>query len=324
MPVLEINPIDNHNIDLVCDLLYQRNKTLKAYTKWKYSLFDDNRFRGLLALKKKKPIGCFGSIPKIIKYSNGEVKKCGWFADWYVIPSERGSKTGELLLNSLSDYEEIMFGHPGPKNAQKICLNNGYKGIGFHSRRRLVLNKIMYSYRRNVLFSNIKNLIKDRLKINATKPVSVLEKKINSFHSQNKINDPISIEFIEDQKYEHWITSQPLDPIYKRDFGSWNNGDYNIKYFDETLSNGERRRLLLQNKYKKSEYYKLKSFIEFSKKSKVDYMDSFTTDDIFDKQLQKLGAWRIDEPQILVRGVDEVLYNFNIQPWDRENWIYLN
>ena len=323
MSVLEINPIDNHNIDLVCDLLYQRSKTLKAYTRWKYSLFDNNRFRGLLALKKKKPIGCFGSIPKKLLIGEKELN-CGWFADWYVIPSERGSKTGELLLNSLSNYEEIMFGHPGPKNAQKICLNNGYKSIGFHSRRRLVLNKIMYSYRRNLLFLNIKNFLKNKLKINATKLIPILEKKINSFHSQNKIKNPISIEFIEDQEYENWIVSQPLDPIYKRDFGSWNNGDYNIKYFDEKLRNGERRRLLLQNKYKKSEFYKLESFIEFSKKSKIDYIESFTTDATLDKQLKKLGAWKIDEPQILVRGVDEVLYNFNVQPWDRENWIYLN
>ena len=81
MPTLDIILIDNDNINLVSELLYQRNATLKSYTKWKYSFLDNNRFKGSLALRKGKPIGCFGSIPKVIKFSNGIEKNCGWYAD---------------------------------------------------------------------------------------------------------------------------------------------------------------------------------------------------------------------------------------------------
>jgi hypothetical protein len=71
---LDIMPIDNNNLGMVADLLFERNQTLKSYTEWKYQSDSDDCFKGVIARVNGKPIGCFGSIHKVLNFSDGTVK----------------------------------------------------------------------------------------------------------------------------------------------------------------------------------------------------------------------------------------------------------
>ncbi len=63
MKNISIDPIDN-NINLLEDLLFQRNGTIKEDIRWKYNHNLNGRFKGLIAFDGILPVGCFGSIPK--------------------------------------------------------------------------------------------------------------------------------------------------------------------------------------------------------------------------------------------------------------------
>ena len=73
---IEIIPFDGHNLNIVADLLFQRNKTIKEYTEWKYSIGETGRFKGVIAFDDGKPIGCIGSVPKKIKLDDGTKRTC--------------------------------------------------------------------------------------------------------------------------------------------------------------------------------------------------------------------------------------------------------
>ena len=318
-------PISNSNINIVAELLYQRSKTLKSYTYWKYLSEHDVRFKGVIALIDGNPVGCFGSIPKQLKFSDGTIKKCGWFADWYVSPDGRGNKVGELLLNALSDYEPIMFGHPGPKPAHKIAFRNGYMRIGFHSRRRILLRKWSYSWKRGILISGIVNKVKTNLRINR-RQINVESNEPIKPASTIRIDKRVSSGcfFVQPNSYENWIKSQPIAKSCTRSHGVWRRNGSNVNYFDEQLVNREKRRLVLSiNGEPSFDVDNILKFIADAKTSKMDYIEIFTTNRIIDSILRRMGAWSIEEPPILVRGLDADSMSFQIQPWDRENWTFL-
>ena len=56
----EIIPIEESNIEIVADLLYQRSRTLRSYIKHKYSSSNDKRFKGVIAKINDKPVGYCG------------------------------------------------------------------------------------------------------------------------------------------------------------------------------------------------------------------------------------------------------------------------
>ena len=317
----EIIPIDDYNLNMVADLLYDRSQTLKSYTVQKYESNNNDRFRGVIATVEDKPIGCFGSIPKKLKFSDGTMKNCGWFADWYVSPHGRGLKIGELLLNALSDYEQIMFGHPGPKQAQSICLKNEYEPIGFQSRRRLLLRRWAYNWKRGTLISTLKTKLIKR----------VLNKSDMSVVSQNTVNmrDVINkksstAKFVRNEDYENWVQTQPIANKYTRKSALWEGDGCSIIFFDEKITNGEKRRLILHMEGEGLlSIDAWTSFIIDTRKAKRDYIEIFTTNKRIDSIFQKMGAWKIEEAPIMVRGLDTRTLKFKIHPWDRENWTYL-
>ena len=321
-----IIPIDNSNIEMVVDLLYERSQTLKLYTEWKYHTHNADRFKGVISLVDGKPAGCFGSIPKELKFSDGTNKTCGWFADWYVSPNFRGLKIGELMLNALSEYEAIMFGHPGPKLAQSICMKNGYKPIGFHSRRRLILRKWSYNIKRGNLYSGIFGKVKMKLSSGVkAKPIH----QVNDIDLENtKLTDKENLimgNFAQTNDYENWVLNQPVAKQFKRENGEWKGNRCFVKYFDEQMENGEKRRLVLfMDGENIDSVDNMNSFINDTRKAKQDYIEIFTTNKQLDSLLHHMGAWYIKEAPIMVRGLNSESMNFHIQPWDRENWTYLS
>jgi len=310
---------------MVDDLLYQRSRTLKTYTEWKYRSDNDKQFRGVVALIDNKPIGCFGSIPKKLILSDGNIVNCGWFADWYVSPKARGIKVGELLLNALTDYEPIMFGHPGPKAAQKICLSNDYCKIGFHSRRRFILRRWSYNWKRKNLLMGIKNRLSPSTKQKESlgQVVSMVGGKDAEKNYNQHPNAESTIHFNTSVTYEEWIKQQPISEKCTREFGEWEQADVCVKYFDEKLRNGETRRSVLTIDGENNLDLNLwRSFIASTRRMNQDYIEVFITNKNIDTLFQQLGAWHIYEPPILVKGLNQT-ENIKIEALDRENWTYL-
>src|SRR5690606_956283 len=78
---------------------------------------------------------------------------CGWFADWYVTPSLRGSGLGTRLLREISKKGyPFLIGHPGPQRASKLCLQNGWQEIPFQSSRRYIIKPYTF-YRRRTRYA---------------------------------------------------------------------------------------------------------------------------------------------------------------------------
>jgi GNAT superfamily N-acetyltransferase len=323
---LDITPINSDNLSLVADLLYERNRTLRSYTEWKYRSNNDDRFRGVIGIANGKAIGCFGSIPRDLILYDGTLKKVGWFADWYVSPAARGIGIGKLLLNALSDYEIIMFGHPGPKLAHDICMENGYRSIGFHSRRRLIIRRWSYHRKRGTLFHALKDKIIKKVMTNFV--VNDVEQDPRGTSDKGGyVNEmqALSCSFVQAKYYERWIQNQPIAKQFKRESGEWGKEEGIIKFFDEQLENGERRRSLLFIDAENITNMELwVSFINDTKKENLDYIEVFTTNRRLDMLLRQLGAWHIKEAPILIRGLDNKSITFCVQPWDRENWTNLS
>jgi hypothetical protein len=316
----DIITINNGNVCLVADLLYARNNTSTQYTEWKYQSQDDSKFRGIIAKKGSEAIGCFGVIPKQVQYQNERIETCGWFADWFVSPVARGDKVGEILLNELSSHLPIIFGHPGPDVAQKLCHRNGYQALGFQSRRRIILRRWSYNWKRKNLINSIKNRFtssKDNNQhqddLRGAYPEGIEPREINTS----------SIHFKSTPLYEKWIQSQPIGSGFTRKYGEWIEQDINIKYFDDKLQNGEKKRSVLMisgENVLDANMWNL--FINISKAAGQDYIEIFTTNKKLDELLIQLGAWHIYEPPILAKGLGEATH-VQIQAWDRENWTYL-
>jgi len=321
----EIIPINDSNLSMVADLLYERSQTLKSYTAWKYRAENEARFRGVMALVDGNPVGCFGSVPKELIFSDGKVKKCGWFADWYVTPNARGMKIGELLLNALSRYEPIMFGHPGPQIARDICIKNGYRPIGFHSRRRLILCRWSYHWKRGTLFQALKNKLIQKEMLPG---VSNTRQNVqNTSGKSDNLRDKESssqAHLVQTEYYEKWIQSQPVSNSFRREYGEWHRKGCRIKYFDERITNREKRRSVLfldGEDITESDIWN--AFLANAREAKQDYIEIFTTDRKLDALLHQMGAWHIYEAPIMVQGLDLRPMMFCVQPWDRENWTYL-
>jgi len=320
---ISIITIKNVNLEQFAELLYRRNRTLKAYTFWKYGNTGDDRFRGVLATNDGAAVGCFGIVPKELVYPDGSITGCGWFADWYVTPEARGKNIGEIMLQALSDHESIVFGHPGPQKAQAICQKNDYQSVGFHARRRLVLRRWSYHRKRGSLFPGISSILKRKV-LGAPGPKTTASNSGPLLEVEKGAEVPTPLfTFRQSPAYEDWIRQQPVSSSYQREFGQWHDQGCLIKYFDEILKNGERRRSVLyisgENCEKQTAW---EAFLQVSQASKQDYIEIFTTNRKLDQLLYGLGALQIHEPPIVVRGLYKAGDNV-IQAWDRENWTFL-
>lgn len=111
-------------------LLEQRNKTLSDYTDWKYNNVTQQA-SGIIAYDGHEPVGCFGLLLRTLK-THEETLKCGWFADWYVIPTARASGLGSRLISTLGELTPVIFGHPAPTQAQKSVQITGIYRFRFN------------------------------------------------------------------------------------------------------------------------------------------------------------------------------------------------
>lgn len=317
MSAVKIEPIGASNIEDVVALLVERNNTLPAYTRWKYDHPQDIHFRGVVARMDGKAIGCFGSIPRDLKLSSGKIISCNWFADWYVTPRVRGEGIGLALLQSLSAEGTPVFGHPGPPQAQALCRANGYREIGFQSCRRLILHRWNYEHKRThyigkALFQVLLGIYRSGYE------------RYKATSQTLPQDDQPSVCFTTPETYRQWILDQPAISYVSRSSGVWKREDVTITYMDDVFEMGEvRRRVLHLNGNRSNDLPVWSSFVKDAKQEGCNYVEIFTTDHQLDFALMKLGAWRIPEKSVLVKGLPDTIKEFVLQGWDRENWTNL-
>lgn len=302
--MVKIEPIKNSTLNLVISLLQERNNTLAEYTKWKYYREDDNIDRGYLAYYNNECVGCFGLVPKQL-YINGKNEICGWFADWYVSKEYRKYGIGEKLLQALSTNYKIVFGHPGPEKAQKLCSNNGYTPIPYQLRLRYVLSKWNY--------------IKGKTAVLPKQLFYLL--KLNKEERSNKLTHITVGDFIyfnEDGTYTQWITSQPTAEYSDAEYLHFKHNDATILYLVYS-ENAKRRGHIVT--YKNITPSALSEFLNSIKKDGLEYIDVFTTNADEAKVLTSSKCIKINEAPIMVYGLD-TLEGIKIEGIDRENWTF--
>ena len=317
--MLTIEKINNQNLIVVEKLLYERNRTIPEYVQWKYGQ-NDHLNRGSVAFVDGKPAGCFGLVPRVLNLSLTNNEMCGWFADWYVSPQYRGLQIGVNLLNDISSAYPITFGHPGPYKAQLICKQNGYRDIGFQSRRRMILNQFDYACHR----THNPFTILTQCFLNS----SIIQSINNSTTDNQIISKDISpeeyISFIENNSYRDWIYNQPISKtIAIREWKQWIKSDFCIFYAEDYLKSGEKRCLILYTSGNKvfsvTEWQKFFSFLH---QSRIIYVDLFTTCRKLDEIWHSLRAKVIVESQVLVKNLRHGVIP-DLHGWDRENWTFL-
>lgn len=310
MDSIDFLDITLETLPLVRQLLFERNGTLPAYTEWKYGKGSPPGFRGVVAMKDKTPIGCFGLMPKMLKMGD-ELVPCGWFADWYVIPSLRGSGLGTQLLREITKKGyPFFFGHPGPRKASAICLQNGWKPVPFQSSRRLIVNLRSYYGRRTryfpkQIFQMIWHFL--RVAIGKISPVFPIDGNAPVFTFEDF----------------DWLRAQPVSSQVHRTYGLWQGGGLQISYCDDVLPSGEIRRRVLWIENIHCASRKMRIFFDETRKSGITYMDIFTTDRFTDAVLARAGAVRFHESLVIWYGDDSRCQSAFIQSVDRENWLYL-
>jgi len=314
MNTVEFVDITPATLPFIQKLLVERNGTLPGYVEWKYGGDSLQGFRGIVAFIGETPVGCFGLMPKTLCLEE-QASPCGWFADWYVSPSARRNGLGGQLLKQITKKGyQYFFGHPGPKIASKICLQNGWRAIPFQSSRRFIISPYAYYKRRtHSIFKHMFLVLKYQLR---TKEADWIHKGPRTPISQN------TQAYFVDQNLD-WLCLQPVNPKVNRSHGDWMGKKVVIHYCDDLLPTSETRRRILWIENIRENPQDVYSFFEEVKKSTVDYVEVFTTDKFLDDVLARAGAVRFAESPIVCYGNAHEVQNVCIQGGDRENWLYL-
>lgn len=312
---LRLLPIDSRTLDLVVGLLQERSGTLPDYTRWKYSARHDTRPRGLIAMLDGQPAGCFGLVPRDLVLPSGKRLECGWFADWYVRPTVRGSGLGTQLLRCLSECYSIIFGHPGPKGAQAICDTNGYRPLDFQSRRRKILQRWRYERHRTRFLG----------KAVAMYGVGLLESLCErGVASRWSASSTLGASFGDTEEYGSWIMAQPVREGVRRLSGRWSEHGIEVLYIDDFFRDGLRRRRVMHTAGgRRGSTAAWDGFFGDARQHGCLYVELFTTEVEVDRVWQSHGAQLIDEPPVLVAGLSPNIKNVALHGWDRENWSVL-
>jgi len=315
MGLIEYEPISSQNIQFVKDLLFLRNKTFPDYVEWKYGEKSPSGFRGIVALANREPIGCFGLVPKSLCLPNGSMLNAGWFADWFVVPQYRGHGIGKELLIKLQEGDyDLLLGHPGPPNAYQLCLDLGWKPIQFQSRRRLLLRGFDYYKHRTggavkATFHYLYYCIHAQID------------KFSTVFTNASVFDPL-IEVKTSDDYRKWIYSQPFTHDNRRQFGSWQKSESCVKYFDDELSTGEKRRRILISNIHNKDIHQARLFVSDAIEDDCTYIELFTTNRMEDIFWKKMGTVPVYETPVVYYSKNVILNNFEFQGFDRENWTY--
>lgn len=311
-PDIAIEPIDDESVEEVANLLYDRNRTIRDYTRWKYAR---DGFRGVIARSDGRAVGCFGIVRRELSGAGPLSVPCGWFADWYVEAGARAKGVGAEMLRDLSRYLPIVFGHPGTPAAQALCAQNGYRPVAFQSRRRLVLRRWEYERRRasRATVAAARVVIGYRKSVAAMSPVGA---DIPSSSSRAT--------FLHDDSYRAWIAAQPVAAGFSRSVAAWPDQSGPIVYADDVLRTGERRRLVLHAQ--RSVVRDRDAWRGMARDAAMKgcaYLDCFTTDRSLDHTLARIGAWQLADSAVVVTGLPPEMNSVSLHGWDRENWTYL-
>jgi GT2 family glycosyltransferase len=318
MTGLEFQPITQGNLDLVVRLLHQRDRTLPAYTRWKYGHGHGSDFNGVVVTRGGEPVGCFGLIVRQLRVAENTIP-CGWFADWYVAADNRTHGVGTEMLRYISRSCPIVFGHPGPKKAQKTCLANGYHPLKFQSRRRLICKR--YAYER----SRTRHPVKAAAKVPMAWMQSAKSRRegLSRMETIGSNRDSLAAAFVSSEGHRDWIFSQPVRPGISRHYGAWQSEGLEVLYFDDELPESGRRRILFTSGPGQYSEKTWRRFAEESSKADCRYMELFTTDVALDAVWEALGAYSHAEPPVLVHVEVKLGMPIILHGWDRENWTFL-
>lgn len=128
--------------------------------------------------------------------------------------------------------------------------------------------------------------------------------------------------FEDSHSFGAWILTQPTSDGVVRKIRKLKIEEMEITFFDEVLSSGIRRFLVLNTSGKSEDKKTWVQFAHTAIQEGVVYVDVFTTIPALDLILSSLGARRHEESSILVKGLKTHPEAYNIQGWDRENWTF--
>jgi hypothetical protein len=311
----QLEPITADNVEIVAALLQERNDTMRSYTRWKYGQNHDNRFRGVLATLEGAPVGCFGLVARDLVLPDCQRVPCGWFADWFVSSRVRAAGLGTELLQAISKAYPLVFGHPGPEKARLMCLTNGYRPIGFQSRRRLVFRRFEYERTRTHYIAKAAANWLIGWKQST-------EARLRSFGESDGLR-PLA-HFADAEKQGDWILDQPVRLDVIRRSSAWEEMGLTIVFVDDQLpESGLRRRILYTSGHRQFSPEAWKPFVRASREAGCLYLEGFTTQQALDNVWASFGAWRYPDAPVLVHGEPDVADQLFLHGWDRENWTYL-
>lgn len=312
---LVIHSISSETVELVVELLQERNATLADYTRWKYRHPAGRCPRGFVATLDGAPIGCFGLIPRRLALMGQGQIDAGWFADWYVRPRARGGGLGRQLLDHVTYSYPVVFGHPGTPRAQALCRSKGYRAVGFQSRRRLVLRPWIYQRQRT----------RYRTKAGAAMATAVLRRALNRFRLPDRCGeDRSSVSFDVSPEYLAWLQAQPVRVGMCRSTGTWRADGVEIVYCDDRPTDGMPLRRVLYWAGSQSRRPSLwNQFFRDARLAGCTHVELFTTDRLLDQVWRQCGALPLSEPQVVVVGLLDVNQIISLHGCDRENWTFL-
>jgi GNAT superfamily N-acetyltransferase len=315
-----IVPIAGDTLDQVAALLWERSRTLPAYTEWKYGR-QGSPFNGVAALDlaDARVVACFGLIARDLELPGGERRRCGWFADWYVKPSHRKAGVGAELLRALSTQAEVVLGHPSPAAARSICRDAGYRPLAFQSRRRLVLRPFAYERVRTrfAAAAAARSL--------TTRVRQQRGRKLHPTVFMRQEHPEATHRLLADDAYHRWVWGQPVAPQLARTVATWTNDRLSVTYADDLLGTGESRcRVYRASGSAWTDHEAWRAFANETRLRGCTHIDLFTTSRALDAAWRRLGAWPIEEAPVIAlglagsEGADVLLHGD-----DRENWTYL-
>ena len=314
---VSLEPIDNENLEEIVRLLERRNRTIPAYTRWKYGGSSAAVPRGYLARIGGVAVGCFGRLPRCLTMlAAGDTLPCGWFADWYVVPSARGRGVGQALLEAVTSCGTPVFGHPGSAAAQTLCRRLGYRDLGFQSRLRLVLRSWLYERARTRYASKaLARTLVGHLRSWVSRCDSVA-------HHRNS-DESLAAEFIDKTAWGQWIAKQPVAPGVRRVWGQWADEELSIVFLDDNWAGvGTCRLVAYAHGPGGRRFESWRRFFSYSAGQGICYLEHFTTRPIEDRVWRAAGAWRVGESSVLVSAPRHCFRTVDLQGWDRENFTW--
>ncbi len=296
-----IAPLGTADASAVAELLARRNATSRDYTRQKYSWAEG---MGVAAWRGDRMVGCFGLLPRELLWCGG-AQPAGWFADWYVLPEERASGIGGALLAALAAQAGVIFGHPGPELARRLCERHGYAPLPFQARRRLVLRPLAYERRRT-----------------QHPALALLRAGQRLAHSRSRSHPQTSAACSElgGEGFARWSADQIIAGGAARISEKFVAGELIAHYALDTLRSGERRALILRTTVAGSPAH-WRALVARMRELGAIYIDGFTTDTALDAVWARLGAQIVPEPPVLVRGLRAEIPR--IHGGDRENFTFL-